>query len=34
MAIWEIMQTFFNAEIKKMMIKSHYFSLFVSAAAL
>lgn len=34
MAIREIKQTFFSAEIKKMMIKSHYLSLFVSATAL
>lgn len=34
MAIREIKQTFFSAETKKMMIKSHYLSLFVSATAL
>ncbi|CAH1444400.1 unnamed protein product [Lactuca virosa] len=30
MSIWEIMQTYFDAEIKKMKIKTCYFPLFVS----
>ncbi|KAF5732047.1 bifunctional glutamate/proline--tRNA ligase-like [Tripterygium wilfordii] len=34
MAIWEIMQAFFDAEIKKMKIKNCYFPLFVSPGVL
>ncbi|CAN4098421.1 unnamed protein product [Withania somnifera] len=34
MSIWEILQTFFDAEIKKMKIKNSYFPLFVSPAVL
>ncbi|KAK4840955.1 hypothetical protein QYF36_022264 [Acer negundo] len=34
MSIWEIMQTFFDAEIKKMKIKNCYFPLFVSPGVL
>ncbi|KAL0369523.1 UNVERIFIED_CONTAM: Proline--tRNA ligase, cytoplasmic [Sesamum angustifolium] len=34
MSIWEIMQTFFDAEIKKMKIKNCYFPLFVSSGVL
>ncbi|XP_070053744.1 proline--tRNA ligase, cytoplasmic-like [Nicotiana tomentosiformis] len=34
MSIWEILQVFFDAEIKKMKIKNSYFSLFVSPAVL
>ncbi|CAF2060035.1 unnamed protein product [Brassica oleracea] len=34
MAIWEIMQTFFDAEIKKMKVKNCYFPLFVSPGVL
>ncbi|KAH6827068.1 Class II aaRS and biotin synthetases superfamily protein, partial [Perilla frutescens var. hirtella] len=34
MSIWEIMQTFFDAEIKKMNIKNSYFPLFVSQTVL
>ncbi|KAG8379800.1 hypothetical protein BUALT_Bualt07G0127000 [Buddleja alternifolia] len=34
MSIWEVMQTFFDAEIKKMKIKNCYFSLFVSSGVL
>ncbi|XP_040363306.1 proline--tRNA ligase, cytoplasmic isoform X1 [Rosa chinensis] len=34
MAIWETMQAFFDAEIKKMKIKNCYFPLFVSPAVL
>ncbi|KAM5578990.1 proline--tRNA ligase, cytoplasmic-like [Rosa sericea] len=34
MAIWETMQAFFDAEIKKMKIKNCYFPLFVSPAGL
>lgn len=34
MSIWEIMQKFFDAEIKKMNIKNCYFPLFVTPAAL
>ncbi|XP_031131641.1 proline--tRNA ligase, cytoplasmic-like [Ipomoea triloba] len=33
-SIWEIMQTFFDAEIKKMKIKNCYFPLFVSPGVL
>ncbi|CAI0432584.1 unnamed protein product, partial [Linum tenue] len=34
MGIWEIMQVFFDAEIKKMKIKNCYFPLFVSSSVL
>ncbi|GER36554.1 prolinetRNA ligase [Striga asiatica] len=34
MSIWEVMQTFFDAEIKKMKIKNCYFPLFVSSNVL
>nr|GMD05131.1 proline--tRNA ligase, cytoplasmic-like [Ipomoea batatas] len=34
MSIWEIMQSFFDAEIKKMKIKNCYFPLFVSPGVL
>ncbi|KAL5995683.1 hypothetical protein ACLOJK_025751 [Asimina triloba] len=34
MSIWEIMQAFFDAEIKKMKIKNCYFPLFVSPGVL
>ncbi|KAK6144201.1 hypothetical protein DH2020_021021 [Rehmannia glutinosa] len=34
MSIWEVMQTFFDAEIKKMKIKNCYFPLFVSSGVL
>ncbi|CAI9774250.1 unnamed protein product [Fraxinus pennsylvanica] len=34
MSIWEILQTFFDAEIKKMKIKNCYFPLFVSPGVL
>ncbi|NMR88940.1 hypothetical protein HKB06_24695, partial [Vibrio parahaemolyticus] len=34
MAIWEIMQEFFDPEIKKMKIKNCYFPLFVSPGVL
>ncbi|EYU26717.1 hypothetical protein ABFS83_04G211400 [Erythranthe nasuta] len=34
MSIWEVMQTFFDAEIKKMKIKNCYFPLFVSSSVL
>uniref|UniRef100_A0A2P2MBG6 proline--tRNA ligase n=1 Tax=Rhizophora mucronata TaxID=61149 RepID=A0A2P2MBG6_RHIMU len=34
MSIWEIMQNFFDAEIKKMKIKNCYFPLFVSSNVL
>ncbi|KAI3900464.1 hypothetical protein MKW92_010631 [Papaver armeniacum] len=34
MAIWEIMQKFFDAEIKKMKIENCYFPLFVSSTVL
>ncbi|KAL5721845.1 proline--tRNA ligase [Ranunculus cassubicifolius] len=34
MSIWETMQTFFDAEIKKMKIKNCYFPVFVSQSAL
>ncbi|XP_052210036.1 proline--tRNA ligase, cytoplasmic [Diospyros lotus] len=34
MSIWEIMQAFFDAEIKKMKIKNCYFPLFVSPSVL
>ncbi|KAG6632558.1 hypothetical protein CIPAW_13G167600 [Carya illinoinensis] len=34
MSIWEIMQTFFDAEIKKMNIQNCYFPLFVSPGVL
>uniref|UniRef100_A0A6N2MZF5 Proline-tRNA ligase class II C-terminal domain-containing protein n=1 Tax=Salix viminalis TaxID=40686 RepID=A0A6N2MZF5_SALVM len=34
MSIWEIMQVFFDAEIKKMKIKNCYFPLFVSSSVL
>ncbi|KAL2547390.1 Prolyl-tRNA synthetase [Forsythia ovata] len=34
MSIWEIMQTFFDAEIKKMKIRNCYFPLFVSPGVL
>ncbi|KAG8372510.1 hypothetical protein BUALT_Bualt12G0073700 [Buddleja alternifolia] len=34
MSIWEIIQTFFDAEIKKMKIKNCYFPLFVSSDVL
>ncbi|KAL3828573.1 hypothetical protein ACJIZ3_017375 [Penstemon smallii] len=34
MSIWEIMQTFFDAEIKQMKIKNCYFPLFVSSGVL
>jgi prolyl-tRNA synthetase len=34
MAIWEIMQIFFDAEIKKMKVKNCYFPLFVSPGVL
>ncbi|XP_022733225.1 proline--tRNA ligase, cytoplasmic-like isoform X5 [Durio zibethinus] len=33
-SIWEIMQTFFDAEIKKMKVKNCYFPLFVSPGVL
>ncbi|KAF9607896.1 hypothetical protein IFM89_003600 [Coptis chinensis] len=34
MSIWEVMQTFFDAEIKKMKIKNCYFPVFVSESCL
>ncbi|KAG9136419.1 hypothetical protein Leryth_022399 [Lithospermum erythrorhizon] len=34
MSIWEVMQVFFDAEIKKMKIKNSYFPLFVSPTVL
>ncbi|KAL6506473.1 hypothetical protein OROGR_024654 [Orobanche gracilis] len=34
MSIWEVMQTFFDSEIKKMKIKNCYFPLFVSSGVL
>jgi len=34
MAIWEIMQAFFDPEIKKMKIKNYYFPMFVSNTVL
>ncbi|MBA0861983.1 hypothetical protein Goshw_015661, partial [Gossypium schwendimanii] len=34
MSIWENMQTFFDAEIKKMKVKNCYFPLFVSPGVL
>jgi len=33
-AIWEIMQAFFDPEIKKMKIKNYYFPMFVSNTVL